>query len=50
MDKLKQVDAYLSGKKSYIVGVISICLGLYLDNIELIVLGLATMGLRNAIK
>jgi hypothetical protein len=47
---LKQALTYLSGKKTYTLGIISVVLGVYLQNTELIMTGLIAMGLRAAIK
>ena len=43
MKYFKEVQKFLAGKKTYIVSAITIGLGFYLDNTELIMLGL--MGL-----
>ena len=41
----KYID-FLKGKKSYIVGILEIILGLLTDNKEMILLGLSTITLR----
>ena len=40
----------LNGYKTYLVGILSIALGVYYSNMELVMLGLAAMGLRHAMK
>lgn len=47
---MEKTLAIISGNKTYIAGIISILLGVYTSNSELIMLGLVGMGLRNAIK
>ena len=47
---IKKVNAFFKGKKTYIAGGIAIILGLYSKDKELIMLGLVSLGLRNAIQ
>ena len=41
---------FLEGKKTYIAGIISVALGIWLKNMELIMIGLTGMGLRAGIS
>lgn len=50
MEKLKQLLALTSGYKTYIAGLLAVVLGVYYQNVEMIMLGLVGMGLRAAIK
>lgn len=50
MQTLKNILAFLEGKRTYIAGLVSVVLGVYLNNVDLIMLGLVAMGLRAAIK
>lgn len=50
MTKLQQLNAFLSGKKTFILGTSTVILGIYMNNTEMIMLGLISMGLRSAIK
>ena len=46
MEAIKTTVAFLKGKKTYVTGIIAVCLGVYYNNIELVMIGLTAMGLR----
>lgn len=46
---MNQVLKFLAGKKTYIVGVLMIILGLYQGNDQMVMEGIATLTLRAAI-
>lgn len=50
MEKITNFLNALSGYKTYTAGIIAVVYGIYSKNLELIFMGLAAMGLRNAIK
>ena len=47
---MQKILDFLKGKKTYIAGILSVILGLYLNNMELIMTGLIGMGLRAGIN
>jgi len=47
---MKNISEYLKGYKTYIAGIVCVGLGVYYNNMEMIMLGLVSMGLRSAIK
>lgn len=46
---MEKLLTLLSGKKTYIIAIITILIGMYYNNMEMIMLGLTAMGLRDAI-
>lgn len=50
VDIANRVQALLSGSKTYIVGGISIILGLYYGDKELVMIGLSAITIRAGIK
>lgn len=50
MQTINTILNYLDGKKTYVTGLLAVALGVYYQNMELIMLGLVGMGLRSAIK
>jgi hypothetical protein len=47
---IKKVLNFLKGKKTYVVGISMIIVGLYNGNKETVLVGLGMMGLRSAIE
>lgn len=47
---MKNITESLKGYKTYIAGILCVGLGVYYNNMEMIMLGLISMGLRSAIK
>lgn len=50
MENLKTILTFLKGKKTYIIGVLMIALGLLTENYEMALQGAGFLGLRLAIK
>lgn len=47
---MKNIIESTEGYKTYIAGIVCVGLGVYYNNMEMIMLGLISMGLRSAIK
>jgi hypothetical protein len=50
MEKITNLINAISGYKTYLAGVIAVGIGIWQNDINLIMTGLVAMGLRNAIK
>jgi len=45
-----QIKQFLAGRKTYLIGGLTIALGVYFQNIEMVMTGLIAMGLRAGIS
>jgi len=43
---MNKILAFFDGRKTYILGIITVALGIFYENMEMIMVGLISMGLR----